>query len=107
MYNADLSISQILMIVLTSVLASIGTAGVPGVGLIMLAIVFTQVNLPDEGIALIIEIDRLLGMKLSAVKITGDAACAVIVAESENNRETKFNETQANSKVIVCKHWIY
>ncbi|WP_246943815.1 dicarboxylate/amino acid:cation symporter [Bacillus pinisoli] len=82
-YGVDLSMSQLLMVVLTAVLASIGTAGVPGVGLIMLAMVLKSVNLPVEGIALIIGIDRLLDMTRTAVNITGDAACAVIVAESE------------------------
>ncbi|GAA0337531.1 dicarboxylate/amino acid:cation symporter [Bacillus carboniphilus] len=91
-YNTDLSFSQILMVVLTAVLASIGTAGVPGVGLIMLAMVLTQVNLPVEGIALIIGIDRLLDMLRTAVNITGDAACAVIVAESEKDKGTGVNE---------------
>ena len=89
-YAVDLSFSQILMVVLTAVLASVGTAGVPGVGLIMLAMVLTSVNLPVEGIALIIGIDRLLDMTRTAVNITGDAACAVVIAETEkkpvNNR---------------------
>ncbi|MBT2644815.1 cation:dicarboxylase symporter family transporter, partial [Bacillus sp. ISL-41] len=68
---------------LTAVLASIGTAGVPGVGLIMLAMVLQSVGLPVEGIGLILGIDRLLDMARTAVNITGDAACAVIVSESE------------------------
>ncbi|WP_186578860.1 dicarboxylate/amino acid:cation symporter [Aquibacillus kalidii] len=82
-YNTDLSFTQLVMVVLTAVLASIGTAGVPGVGLIMLAMVLQQVDLPVEGIALIIGIDRILDMTRTAVNITGDAACAVVVAESE------------------------
>jgi Na+/H+-dicarboxylate symporter len=90
-YGVDLSISQLLMVVLTAVLASIGTAGVPGVGLIMLAMVLKAVNLPVEGIALIIGIDRLLDMTRTAVNITGDAACAVIVAESEKKHGTETN----------------
>jgi Na+/H+-dicarboxylate symporter len=64
------------------VLVSVGTAGVPG-GLIMQAMVLSSVNLPVEGIALIIGIDRLLDMARTAVNITGDAACAVVVAETE------------------------
>ncbi len=87
-YGADLSAAQILTVVLTAVLASVGTAGVPGVGLIMLAMVLTSVGLPVEGIALIIGIDRLLDMTRTAVNITGDAACAVIVAESEKKHVT-------------------
>ncbi|MBD8067474.1 dicarboxylate/amino acid:cation symporter [Bacillus sp. PS06] len=82
-FGADLTAAQILTVVLTAVLASIGTAGVPGVGLIMLAMVLQSVNLPVEGIALIIGIDRLLDMTRTAVNITGDAACAVVIAESE------------------------
>ena len=82
-YDVDLSITALLMIILTAVLASIGTAGVPGVGLIMLAMILTQVTLPVEGIALILGIDRILDMLRTAVNITGDTACAICVAESE------------------------
>ncbi|MCA0972559.1 dicarboxylate/amino acid:cation symporter [Halobacillus litoralis] len=86
-YNVDLTFSAIIMVILTAVLASIGTAGVPGVGLIMLAMVLTQVNLPVEGIALIIGIDRILDMTRTALNITGDAACAVVVSETEKKHE--------------------
>ncbi|KAA0549884.1 dicarboxylate/amino acid:cation symporter [Bacillus sp. BGMRC 2118] len=96
-YGVDLTMSQLLMVVLTAVLASIGTAGVPGVGLIMLAMVLKAVNLPVEGIALIIGIDRLLDMTRTAVNITGDAACAVIVAKSEEKHTT----TDTNQGVSV------
>ncbi|MFA9559160.1 dicarboxylate/amino acid:cation symporter [Evansella sp. AB-rgal1] len=82
-FAVDLTMNQILVVVLTAVLASIGTAGVPGVGLIMLAMVLTSVGLPVEGIALIIGVDRLLDMTRTAVNITGDASCAIVVAESE------------------------
>jgi Na+/H+-dicarboxylate symporter len=82
-YAVDLTMAELLTVVLTAVLASIGTAGVPGVGLIMLAMVLQSVGLPVEGIGLILGIDRLLDMARTAVNITGDAACAVIVAESE------------------------
>ncbi|MEW8986473.1 MAG: dicarboxylate/amino acid:cation symporter [Bacillus sp. (in: firmicutes)] len=85
--GADLTLTQLITVVLTAVLASIGTAGVPGVGLVMLAMVLQSVNLPVEGIALIIGVDRLLDMTRTAVNITGDAACAVIVAESERKLE--------------------
>lgn len=94
-YNVDLGFSAIIMVILTAVLASIGTAGVPGVGLIMLAMVLTQVSLPVEGIALIIGIDRILDMTRTALNITGDAACAVVVAESEKKHgETDVHEEQ-------------
>ncbi|WP_026585398.1 dicarboxylate/amino acid:cation symporter [Bacillus sp. J33] len=86
-FGVDLTFTQIITVVLTAVLASVGTAGVPGVGLIMLAMVLNSANLPVEGIALIIGIDRLLDMARTSVNITGDAACAVIVAETEAKRE--------------------
>ncbi|MGB3259894.1 dicarboxylate/amino acid:cation symporter, partial [Paenisporosarcina sp.] len=82
-YDVHLTWTALLIVVLTAVLASVGTAGVPGVGLIMLAMVLSSVDLPVEGIALIIGIDRLLDMARTAVNITGDAACAVVVAETE------------------------
>ncbi|QII47709.1 dicarboxylate/amino acid:cation symporter [Bacillus paralicheniformis] len=82
-YGYDLTFTQLLTVVLTAVLASIGTAGVPGVGLILLAMVLQTVGLPVEGIALILGIDRLLDMIRTAVNTTGDAACAVIVTETE------------------------
>ncbi|MFS0576777.1 dicarboxylate/amino acid:cation symporter [Sporosarcina sp. 179-K 3D1 HS] len=82
-YGIDLSMGQLMTVVLTAVLASIGTAAVPGAGLIMLAMVLTSVGLPVEGIALVLGVDRLLDMVRTAVNITGDAACAVIVAQTE------------------------
>ncbi|KAB2331015.1 dicarboxylate/amino acid:cation symporter [Bacillus mesophilum] len=88
-YGSDLSLTQLMTVVLTAVLASIGTAGVPGVGLIMLAMVLQSVDLPVEGIALIIGIDRLLDMVRTSVNITGDAACAVVVANTEEKRLQK------------------
>jgi Na+/H+-dicarboxylate symporter len=82
-YGIELGPSDYLAVVLTATLASIGTAGVPGVGLIMLAMVLKQVNLPVEGIGLIIGVDRLLDMVRTGVNITGDAAVTCIVAEGE------------------------
>jgi Na+/H+-dicarboxylate symporter len=82
-YGIDLDISDYITIVGMSILASIGTAGVPGVGLIMLAMVFNQVGLPVEGIGLILGVDRLLDMVRTAVNVTGDAAVTCIVARSE------------------------
>ncbi|WP_112182029.1 MULTISPECIES: dicarboxylate/amino acid:cation symporter [Paraliobacillus] len=90
-YGTELSFAQLIMVVLTAVLASVGTAGVPGVGLIMLAMVLEQVSLPVEGIALIIGIDRLLDMARTSLNITGDAACAVIVAETEKKYDSEPN----------------
>jgi len=82
-YGIDLNFTQYLVIIGMAVLASIGTAGVPGVGLIMLAMVFNQVGLPVEGIGLIIGVDRLLDMMRTAVNISGDAAVTSVVAAGE------------------------
>jgi Na+/H+-dicarboxylate symporter len=82
-YGIELGPTDYLAVVLTATLASVGTAGVPGVGLIMLAMVLKQVNLPVEGIGLIIGVDRLLDMVRTAVNITGDAAVTCVVAKSE------------------------
>ncbi|MCH8556987.1 MAG: dicarboxylate/amino acid:cation symporter [Balneolia bacterium] len=79
----DLSIAQQLTIVLTATLASIGTAGVPGAGIIMLVIVLNSVQVPVEGIALILGVDRILDMCRTAVNITGDAAVSVVIASTE------------------------
>jgi Na+/H+-dicarboxylate symporter len=82
-FNIDLSFTDFLVVILTATLASIGTAGVPGVGLIMLAMVLNQVGLPVEGIGLIIGVDRLLDMTRTAVNVTGDSMVTVIVGKSE------------------------
>jgi proton glutamate symport protein len=79
----DLTIAQQLTIVLTATLASIGAAGVPGAGIIMLVIVLQAIQVPVEGIALILGVDRILDMVRTAVNITGDAAVAVAVASTE------------------------
>jgi Na+/H+-dicarboxylate symporter len=79
----DLSIAQQLTIVLTATLASIGAAGVPGAGIIMLVIVLQTIQVPIEGIALILGVDRILDMVRTAVNVTGDAAVAVAVAHTE------------------------
>lgn len=82
-YGLDLTIGQQLTVILTATLASIGTAGVPGAGLVMLTMVLQSVGLPLEGLALIAGIDRVLDMARTSLNITGDAACAVIVAATE------------------------
>jgi len=83
-FNVDIGIGGYLMVILTATLASIGTAGVPGVGLVTLTMVLQSVGLPVEGIALIIGVDRLLDMIRTGVNVAGDAVIAVIVAKSEN-----------------------
>lgn len=79
----DLSIAQQLTIVLTATLASIGTAGVPGAGIIMLVIVLQAIQVPVEGIALILGVDRILDMFRTTMNITGDATTSVVVASLE------------------------
>ena len=95
-YNIDLSTMDYLMVILTATLASIGTAGVPGVGLIMLAMVLSQVGLPTEGIALILGVDRILDMLRTVVNVTGDSAVSTIVASSEKalnkNKQNKVEK---------------
>lgn len=95
-YGVDLTLADYLMVILTATLASIGTAGVPGVGLIMLAMVLQQVNLPVEGIALIIGVDRLLDMTRTAVNVTGDCMVSCVVAKSEGElNERVYNDLDA------------
>lgn len=80
----DLSVSDYVTIILTSTLASIGTAGVPGAGMIMLSLVLASVNFPLEGVAIVLGIDRILDMMRTAVNVTGDAAVALITDKSED-----------------------
>lgn len=81
--GVNLTIHEMLMVVLTATLASIGTAGVPGAGIVMLSMVLQQVGLPVEGIALILSVDRLLDMLRTAVNVTGDAVATIIMSNSE------------------------
>lgn len=82
-YGMSLSMGDLATVVLTATLASIGTAGVPSVGLVTLAMVLSSVGLPTEGIALIMGIDRILDMMRTAVNITGDAVCTTVVSHQE------------------------
>lgn len=88
-YGVDLTAGQYLTIVLTGTLASIGTAGVPGAGYIMLTMILTSLGLPLEGSALIAGIDRILDMARTTVNITGDAAVSVVVDKSERSYQEK------------------
>ena len=83
-FGIDLSAGQYLMIILTATLASVGTAGIPGAGLIMLGLVLSSVGLPLEGVALIAGIDRILDMARTTVNVTGDLMTTTLVARSEN-----------------------
>lgn len=84
-YGINLTPDQYLMVILTATLASIGTAAVPGVGLVMLTMVLAQVGLPVEGIGLIIGVDRLLDMLRTAVNVTGDGTVSTLVAATEGD----------------------
>lgn len=95
-YNIGLGLDGYLTVVLTATLASIGTAAVPGVGLVMLVMVLNQVGLPVEGIGLIIGVDRLLDMTRTATNVTGDAMVSTVVANSEGFLEKDiFNDPEA------------
>lgn len=97
-YGIDLGLGEFLMVVATATLASIGTAAVPGVGLVTLTMVLGQVGLPVEGIALIIGVDRLLDMLRTVCNVTGDCAVACIVANSEGGLDrAKFDDPAAGS----------
>ena len=99
-YGIDLSSSQLLMVVLTATLASIGTAAVPSAGLIMLSLVLTQAGLPVEGVALILGVDRLLDMVRTAVNVTGDATVSTVVAYHEGQLdEVVYNDPNADPEL--------
>ena len=87
LYGIPLGIDDQLMIILTATLASIGTAAVPGAGMIMLTLVLQSVGLPVEGIAIVLGVDRLLDMSRTATNIAGDACVAVVVAKGEETRQ--------------------
>jgi len=84
LYGIDLGMSEILTIVITATIASIGTAGIPSAGIIMLTVIFTQIGIPLEGITLLLGVDRLLDMLRTSVNVSGDLCISCIVANSEN-----------------------
>ena len=88
--GVELGLTEYLLVILTATLASIGTAGVPSVGLITLTMVLTQIGLPVEGVALIIGIDKLLDMTRTSVNITGDSAISCLVARSEGELDDEI-----------------
>ncbi|KGF14924.1 sodium:dicarboxylate symporter [Peptostreptococcus sp. MV1] len=88
-FGIDLTLSQMVTIVLTATLASIGTAGVPGAGMVMLAMVLQSVGLPVEGIALVAGVDRLFDMGRTTVNITGDASCCLVVNAMEDKKKAR------------------
>ncbi len=93
LYGIDLGFSEIITIVITATIASIGTAGIPSAGIIMLTVIFTQIGIPLEGITLLLGVDRLLDMMRTSVNVSGDICISCIVASSEN----KLNEKIYNS----------
>ena len=95
-FGIDLTMADFGTIILTSTLASIGTAGVPGAGLIMLTLVLTSIGLPLEGIAIIAGIDRILDMARTTINVTGDAMVSVLIAKGEG----ELNEDIYNSDVV-------
>lgn len=100
-FGIDLSVGDYMTIVLTATLASIGTAGVPGAGLVMLSLVLTSVGLPLEGVAIIAGIDRILDMARTALNVAGDAACSVVVARSEDELDQAAYDTPHVLKSVV------
>ena len=95
-YGIHLDLGSMITIIFTATLASIGTAGVPGAGMVMLAMVLQSVNIPVEGIALVAGIDRIFDMGRTTVNITGDAACAVVVSKLEERKAARIAK-KANS----------
>ena len=84
LYGIDLGMPEILTIVITATIASIGTAGIPSAGIIMLTVIFTQIGIPLEGITLLLGVDRLLDMMRTSINVSGDLCISCIVANSEN-----------------------
>jgi len=96
LYGVELGLAGYITVIITAVLASIGTAAVPGVGLVMLSLVFNQVGLPVEAIGYILGIDRIIDMIRTAVNVTGDAVVSTVVAKSEKRiDESVYNDMDA------------
>lgn len=92
-FGIPLGIADYLTVIATATLASIGTAGIPSVGLVTLSMVFNSVGLPVEAIGLIMGIDRILDMVRTAVNVTGDAVCTTIIAKQDHALDNDvFNE---------------
>ncbi|MBF4693633.1 dicarboxylate/amino acid:cation symporter [Fusibacter ferrireducens] len=104
LYGIPLGIGDFATVILTATIASIGTAGVPGVGLVMLSMVLVQVGLPVEAIGLILGIDRILDMCRTVINITGDAVCTLIVAKTENefDEEVYYAPNELDSDVEMA-----
>ena len=83
-YGINLDFSDILTIIFTATIASIGTAGIPSAGIIMLSLILVEIGIPTEGIALLLGVDRLLDMIRTSVNVAGDTCITCIIASSEN-----------------------
>jgi len=101
-YGIDLGTSALLTVIFTAVMASIGTAGVPSVGLVTLTMVFNSVGLPVEAIGIIFGIDHIIDMFRTAVNVTGDAICTIIV--SFRNKAMDIDIFKGNKKPEEQKH---
>ena len=97
-YGINLTFAQIATVIVTATVASIGTAGVPGAGVVMLAMVLQAVGLPVDGIALVLGVDRIFDMGRTVVNITGDSACALSVSSIEANKKTTNNKKKSTNK---------
>lgn len=97
----DFSIGDQLMILFTATLASIGSAGVPGAGLVMLVIVLETVGIPPGGLALILAVDRILDMFRTVVNVTGDAAAVVVTASEASNAAATMSEPAIESSSLA------
>ena len=93
LYGIDLGINEIITIVITATIASIGTAGIPSAGIVMLTVIFTQIGIPLEGITLLLGVDRLLDMMRTSVNVSGDLCISCVIASSEK----KINKKLFNS----------
>ncbi len=94
-FGISLGFTDLLTVVLTATLASIGAAGVPGIGMVTLTIVLTQLGIPLEGIALVVGVERILDMARTMLNVTGDTTCAVWVAKTEGELEIPAEATAA------------
>lgn len=105
-YGIDISLTGYLMVILTATLASIGTAGVPGVGMITLSMVLVQAGLPVEAISIIFGIDRILDMSRTVVNVCGDATATMVIAKSEGElNEDIFNDPNADADLDPDSVW--
>ncbi|MDD6209666.1 MAG: dicarboxylate/amino acid:cation symporter [Bacteroidales bacterium] len=89
-YGVEMTLAHFLTVIVTATIASVGTAGIPSIGLITLSMVLTSIGLPVEGIALIMGVDRLLDMARTSVNITGDAVCSIIIARKTGALDEKI-----------------